>query len=102
MDTDNNNMKIIWAQIDSAKSDPNNQPFHGRYQDILRSVGAWLDARGFRLTRLSESDGSLVVEVEIGVRGDDLSREVLRLDAESIERLTSAARDDRDRFAAFG
>jgi hypothetical protein len=102
MQTDEPLMKIIWTQVDSSRSDSDIQPFHGKYQDILRSVGAWLDARGFRLTKLSESGGSLVIEVEIGVMGDDLSREVIRLDPESLERLMVAARNDRDRFAAFG
>lgn len=95
-------MKLVWSQVDSARTESNARPFTGDYQEILRSVGAWLDARGFRLTKLAEVDGSLVVEVEIGVRGDDLSREVIRLDRESLNRLTTAARNDRDRFAAFG
>jgi|SRR4051794_8482345 hypothetical protein len=102
MQTDEPIMKIIWTQGDSNRDETKAQPFHGRYQDILRSVGAWLDARGFQLTKLSESGGALVIEVETGVTGDDLSREVIRLDPESLERLTSAARNDRDRFAAFG
>ena len=95
-------MQIVWTAPDCAAEKNEHQPFNGRYQDVLRSVGAWLDARSYRLTRLSESDGCLVIEVETGVPGDDLSREVLRLDSEALERLTSAARNDRNRFLQTG
>lgn len=91
-------MQIVWSAPDRADSRSEHQPFQGRYQDILRSVGAWLDARSYRLARLSEADGALVIEVETGVPGDDLSREVLRLDLEAVDRLTNAARNDRNRF----
>ncbi len=95
-------MQLVWTAPDSAASPSGHQPFNGQYQDLLRAVGAWLDARGYRLTRLSESDGSFLIEVEIGVAGDDLSREVLRLDHEALNRLTSAARNDRNRFLQAG
>jgi hypothetical protein len=95
-------MQLVWTAPDAGATKSDHQPFHGQYQDILRSVGAWLDARGYRLTKLSESDGAFVIEVEIGVQGDDLSREVLRLDHEALQRLTSAARNDRNRFLHTG
>lgn len=95
-------MQIVWTAPDRAEKQTDNQPFHGRYQDILRSVGAWLDARSYRLTKLTESDGSFLIEVETGVVGDDLSREVLRLDIEALDRLTLAARNDRNRFLQAG
>lgn len=95
-------MQIVWTATDRSPEQIAHQPFHGRYQDILRSVGAWLDARSYRLTRLSESDGSLVIEVETGVPGDDLSKEILRLDHEALDRLTTAARNDRNRFLQTG
>jgi hypothetical protein len=95
-------MQIVWSAPERAEAKTDHQPFNGRYQDILRSVGAWLDARSYRLARLSEADGCLVIEVETGVPGDDLSREVLRLDGEALERLTLAARTDRNRFLQAG
>jgi hypothetical protein len=95
-------MQIVWTAPNRPDSKIDHQPFHGRYQDILRAIGAWLDARSYRLTRLSESDGCFVIEVETGVAGDDLSREILRLDMDAINRLTSAARNDRDRFLQAG
>jgi hypothetical protein len=95
-------MQLVWTTPDSAAPKSDHQPFHGQYQDILRSVGAWLDARGYRLTKLSESDGSFLIEVEVGVQGDDLSREILRLDHEALQRLTGAARNDRNRFQQAG
>jgi hypothetical protein len=70
----------------------------GCYQDMLRSVGAWLDARGYRLANLSTSGTSVVVEAEVGELGDDITREVIRLDFEALARLMQAARADRDRF----
>jgi hypothetical protein len=95
-------MQLVWTQADPNQSGDTDQPFQGNYQDVLRSIGAWLDARGFQLTRIVESSGSIMVEVETGVPGDDLSREVIRLDADSIEKLTTAARNDRNRFASVG
>jgi hypothetical protein len=51
---------------------------------------------------LSESDGSILIEVETGVPGDDLSREIIRLDKDALDRLTNAARNDRNRFLQAG
>ena len=63
--------------------------FQGQYQEFLRSVGAWLDARGYSLTLISESGNSLVIEVQTGASGDDPEREVLRLDIEALNRLAT-------------
>jgi hypothetical protein len=95
-------MQLIWTQADPNQSDVNQQPFQGNYQDVLRSIGAWIDARGFQLSRIMESSGNLIIEVETGVPGDDLNREVIRLNADSVEKLTVAARNDRNRFSALG
>ena len=96
-------MKLVWSVPDSlATLEPATPSVSaallGCYQDLLRSVGAWLDARGFRLVRLSASGSSLVIEAEAGEHGDDLSREVIRLDNDALARLMQAARADRDRF----
>ena len=95
-------MQLIWTQADPNQSDDEFQPFQGNYQDVLRSIGAWIDARGFQLSRIVESNGSLIIEVETGVPGDDQNREVIRLNADSIEKLTAAARNDRNRFSTVG
>ena len=95
-------MKIVWTSGGSMASNEGGRVFQGRYQEILRSVGAWLDARSYNLARISESGNSLVIEVQTGAPGDDLDREVLRLDLEALNRLAHAARNDRDRFAPTG
>lgn len=76
--------------------------FQGQYQDVLRSVGAWLDARGCTLINLGESGDQLVIEVRTGQPGGDVGLEVLRLDRTALDRLTHAGRNDRNRFAATG
>lgn len=92
-------MQLVWSLPSTDElSKLSNQALSGRHQDMLRSVGAWLDARGYRLSRLSASGETLMVEVETGQPGDDLGREVFRLDYESLDRLTQAALADRDRF----
>jgi hypothetical protein len=72
--------------------------FVGQYQEMLRAVGAWLDARGFRLTGMSGSGDALLIEVETGPPGDGSHREAFRLDYSAIERLVRAAQLDRNRF----
>lgn len=76
--------------------------FQGQYQDVLRSVGAWLDARGYALSGISESGDYLVIEVQTGPAGDNREREVLRLDLDALGRLAHAGRNDRNRFAVAG
>ena len=95
-------MKVVWTEGGTLARDEDRQVFLGQYQEILRSVGAWLDARGYTLTLISESGDSLVIEVETGAAGDDPEREVLRLDLDSLNRLAHAARNDRNRFATVG
>jgi len=95
-------MKIVWTSGEPVTRSEGRGMFQGQYQEILRSVGAWLDARSYNLARISEAGDSLVIEVQAGVPGDDLSREVLRLDMDALNRLAHAARNDRDRFAATG
>jgi hypothetical protein len=96
-------MQLVWSQPTFTDvTATRHEAFLGRYQDMLRSLGAWVDARGYRLVRLSSSDQAWVVEVEVGQPGDDLSREVFRLDDDALERLLQAARTDRDRFQRAG
>ena len=96
-------MQLVWSlpTLDAA-SLRRPQPLAGRYQEMLRALGAWLDARGYCLTRMSANESSLIVEVETGQAGDDLSTEIFRLEFEALERLMSAARSDRDRFLRAG
>lgn len=94
-------MKLVWSAPNSVATVETAHPaasLMGCYQDMLRSVGAWLDARGFRLVRLSSSGSSLVVEAETGDPHDGFSREIIRLDTDALARLMQAARADRDRF----
>jgi hypothetical protein len=94
-------MKLVWSAPDSVATLEPEHPsaaLVGCYQDMLRSVGAWLDARSFRLVRMCASGTSLVIEAEAGEQADDLSREVIHLDNDALARLMEAARADRDRF----
>lgn len=96
-------MQLVWSLPSSRSTTaPDPQPIVGNYQEMLRSLGAWLDARGYRLIRLSAAGNGLVVEVETGQAGDDLSREIFRLEFQALERLMHAARSDRDRFDRVG
>ena len=92
-------MQLVWSLPSPDSTDaPAFQDFAGRQQEMLRAVGAWLDARSYRLARLSSAGNGLMVEVETGQPDDDLSREVFRLEIDALERLMQAARADRDRF----
>ncbi len=94
-------MRVVWTNGGEPEVGTR-RVFQGQYQDVLRSLGAWLDARGYVLVQLSESGTSLVIEVETSAAGDDPGREVLRLDLDALIRLTDAGRNDRNRFAAMG
>jgi hypothetical protein len=95
----NDSMQFVWTLPSlEEKAAPPILEFSGRYQDMLRAVGGWLDARGYRLVGLSGTGDSLVVEVEAGPPGTDICREAFRLDFGSLERLAVAAQADRDRF----
>jgi hypothetical protein len=66
----------------------------GRYQESLRTIGAWLDIRGFRDVRIIEADGELLIEAA-GAEGEPSITERIHLDSASIGRLCQAARNDR-------
>jgi hypothetical protein len=92
-------MQLVWTlPSPEEETAPPIQAFIGQYQDMLRAVGAWVDARGFRLTGISGSGDALLVEVETSAPGDDTHREAFRLDYVAIERLVRAAQLDRNRF----
>ena len=71
------------------------QVLHGRYQESLRAIGAWLDIRGFSDVRIVEDDGDLVVEAALTAGEPATTIERIRLDSDSIGRLCRAARNDR-------
>ena len=93
-------MSLVWSNSGEPGVE-NGGVFQGQYQDVLRSLGAWLDARGYALVQLSESGSSFQIEVETGVARGDPEREVLRLDRDALNRLTDASRNDRNRFASI-
>lgn len=66
----------------------------GTYQETLRTIGAWLDVRGYRDIRIVEDAGDLVIEASDSSR-DASHVEFFRLDREGIERMRHAARNDR-------
>ena len=93
-------MTIVWTSGKLLAGTGDECVFQGQYQEVLRSVGAWLDARGYNLSRISASGDSFVIEVQSGTPGDDPVHEVLRLDVEALSRLADAARNDRNRFSS--
>lgn len=68
------------------------------YQDALRTVGAWLDVRGYRDVRIVEDCGALIVEA---LPNATAPVEVLRFDAERMRRLRAAALNDRGAPRAY-
>jgi hypothetical protein len=65
------------------------------YQEILRSIGAWIDVRGYREVRIEGDAGSLTIEglLEQENAGDE--RERLLLDSEQLQRFCDASRLNR-------
>jgi hypothetical protein len=65
------------------------------YQEILRSVGAWIDVRGYREVRIEGDAGGLTIEgvLEQEDAGDE--RERLLLDSEQLQRFCDASRLNR-------
>lgn len=72
-----------------------NEALQGGYQEALRVIGAWLDIRGFHTVRIVESDGELLIQASNTAVGEKPAAEQFKLDRESIERLSHAARHDR-------
>jgi hypothetical protein len=70
-------------------------PLTGKYQDALRVIGAWLDIRGFSDVRIREDAGELVIEAAGTSDNPPAVVERFRLDLDSIELLSCAARKDR-------
>lgn len=66
-----------------------------RYQDELRAIGAWLDARGYREIRVIERPNGLLVQGRPG--GDDptVPFETMIFDEARLRHLLTAARRDR-------
>jgi hypothetical protein len=65
------------------------------YQEILRSVGAWIDVRGYREVRISGDVGGLVIEGVLGEEDSGDETERLLLDNEHLERFCEASRLNR-------
>jgi hypothetical protein len=64
------------------------------YQEILRSVGAWLDMRGYQEIRITEKTDGLVIE-GTPADGFGVEPERLLLDNEHIQRFCDASRQNR-------
>ncbi len=72
-----------------------NEALQGGYQEALRVIGAWLDIRGLHSVRIVESDGELLIEATHAAAGQAAAAERFRLDRESLDRLSRAAKHDR-------
>ena len=66
------------------------------YQEILRSVGAWLDMRGYQEIRIIQNAEGLAIEGLSTVACADAEPERLLLTNEQIERFCDASRQNRD------
>jgi hypothetical protein len=77
----------------TPRPDPS-RPEHLNNQDTLRSVGAWLDIRGYTLVAVRRDGDALIVEATLP---HEEAPEVLRFDREALARLSFAARSDRNR-----
>ena len=65
------------------------------YQEILRSIGAWIDVRGYREVRIEgDADGLAIEGVLDQVDAGD-ERERLVLDTEQLHRFCDASRLNR-------
>ena len=66
------------------------------YQEILRSVGAWLDMRGYEEIRIIQNSEGLAIEgLSSAACADDVPERLL-LTNEQIERFCDASRLNRD------
>jgi hypothetical protein len=66
------------------------------YQEILRSVGAWLDMRGYQEIRIIQNPEGLAIEGLSSAACADAEPERLLLTNEQIERFCDASRLNRD------
>ncbi len=66
------------------------------YQEMLRSVGAWLDLRGYQEIRIIQNSDGLAIEGRSLVECADSLPERLQLTNEQIERFCDASRQNRD------
>jgi hypothetical protein len=65
------------------------------YQEVLRSVGAWLDMRGYQDIRITEGPEGLIIEGLPAEDSFDGEHERLLLDNELIQRFCEASRQNR-------
>jgi hypothetical protein len=65
------------------------------YQEILRSIGAWIDVRGYREVRIEGHADGLAIEGVVDQAGAGDERERLVLDTEQLLRFCEASRHNR-------
>jgi hypothetical protein len=68
---------------------------HLTYQEILRSIGAWIDVRGYREVRIEGDADGLAIEGVLDQGGAGDERERLVLDTEQLLRFCDASRLNR-------
>jgi hypothetical protein len=76
-------------------SQPDPDEIHLTYQEILRSIGAWIDVRGYREVRIEGDADGLAIEGVLDHAGPDDERERLVLDTEQLLRFCDASRQNR-------
>ena len=65
------------------------------YQEILRSIGAWIDVRGYREVRIEGAADGLAIEGVLDQVDVGDERERLVLDGEQLLRFCEASRQNR-------
>ena len=89
-------LQPLFRLVDPTPRPDPARPEHLTHQDALRSLGAWLDVRGYTLDGFRRDGVDLIVTATLP--GAD-EPDVLRLDPAAIARLRDAAKADRHRDA---
>ena len=76
-------------------SQPVQSEVYLNYQEILRSIGAWIDVRGYCEVRIKGDADGLAIEGVLSPVGASDERERLVLDTEQLHRFCDAARLNR-------
>jgi hypothetical protein len=83
-------------------SQPIPAPVPLTYQEILRSIGAWIDVRGYREVRIEGDADGLTIEGVLDQAGAGDEREQLLLDGEQLHRFCQASRLNRSPAPTVG
>ena len=78
-----------------AVSEPIEAPVRLSYQEILRSIGAWIDVRGYDKVRIAGDADGLTIEGVLALEETGGAPERLVLDNDQLQRFCDASRLNR-------